>query len=49
IGIETQRTVQPDLFVDWPSEVLDMTFVVIYVIEICMRLLAFGCANFRDG
>lgn len=21
IGIETQRTVQPDLFVDWPSEV----------------------------
>jgi len=49
IGIETQRSI-PDsgLLPDWPTEALDMTFISIYIVEISMRIYAFGKSNFKD-
>ncbi|CAK8993848.1 Cation channel sperm-associated protein 1 (CatSper1) [Durusdinium trenchii] len=52
IGIETQKSIPgagPDWLPDWPGEIVDWIFISIYLVEICMRLLAFGRSNLHDG
>ncbi|CAL1135661.1 unnamed protein product, partial [Cladocopium goreaui] len=49
IGIETQRSISDELLPDWPREALDLTFISIYVVEISMRIFAYGKSNFKDS
>mmetsp|Transcript_65855 Transcript_65855/g.146298 ORF Transcript_65855/g.146298 Transcript_65855/m.146298 type:complete len:513 (-) Transcript_65855:73-1611(-) len=49
IGIDTEKSIQQgDLLPSWPSEELDVAFIVVYVIEIAMRLTAYGRVCFKD-
>jgi len=49
IGIDTQKSISRDLLPGWPSEVIDWIFISVYCVELLMRFLAFGRANFMDG
>eukprot|EP00434_Breviolum_minutum_P007155 symbB.v1.2.006315.t2/scaffold354.1/size221495/10 len=49
IGIETQQSINRDLLPGWPGEAIDYVFISIYLLEILLRVFAFGAANLRDG
>lgn len=48
IGIETEMSMSDGDNL-WPGQALDLAFITIYIIEILIRLLAQGAANFQDG
>ncbi|OLP86720.1 Cation channel sperm-associated protein 1 [Symbiodinium microadriaticum] len=49
IGIETENSISNEWVPDWPRQELDYVFIVIYVVEISIRLTAYGRSCFKDG
>jgi len=49
IGVETQMAIEyGDTDNSWPGDILDVFFIVVYMVEITIRIIAGGRSNLRD-